>query len=388
MSSWFGGGPPAPAPASSPFLTCVYSKLCCARRCLSHALLSTHARPAVRTHLTLTKQRSLEGQADFIVSKLKGAQKERYPSSPAPFEGYKIRFGFLQFKVDGKAPDAPLLAELILKEYSVEFSLFFKMDALELEGGSHPLVSPSPGEINRLIVSGRWGDRYQKARREPSYTVHDALQETLGDFQVYPLLLRRRGGGAPISDPLKNAQPPAPQRQTPVAAALPPPVPASWPELERLPLVSLTSLLEKPELRTAFVTTQVPALRDYLQRELAELGALEEAARGAEEASAAAAAAMNRVMAAEEEARLATEAAAAVDKEVQALANKFSKHHLLLESNAEVAKLEVDCRTKREALMAPAAGGADVKLSEAALGEFLELRKRVHMIKLLQKHCR
>jgi hypothetical protein len=322
---------------------------------------------------------------------LGGAQKERYPLSPAPFEGYKIRFGFLQLKVDGVAPDAQhaLLAELILKEYSAEFSLF-KDDFLELDGGSHPLVSPCPGEIKRLIVSGKWGDRYQKTRRDPSYSVHKALQETLADFQQFPLLLvrQRRGGGAPIPDPLKIAQPPRP----PVfagAAALPPPVPASWPELERLPLVSLTSLLEKPELRTAFVTTQVPALRDYLQRELAELGALEEAARGAEEASAAAAAAMNRVMAAEEEARLATEAAAAVDKEVQALANKFSKHHLLLESNAEVAKLEVDCRTRRDALMAPpAAGGADVKLSEAALGEYLELRKRVHMTKLLQKHCR
>ena len=110
------------------------------------------------------------------------------------------------------------------------------------------------------------------------------------------------------------------------------------------------------------------------------LAAVEDATRRAEEASKAAAEAMRCVGAAEAEAERAVAAAAEVHREVQAIANKFSVGALKLQLNSEIAALEVESRAKREALLAPAAA-----LGEAEVGEFLELRRRLHKAKLLNK---
>jgi len=341
-------------------------------------------------HHTHPSLRRLEAQVGELlqVMKWEPSQAVRQPDG-----NYRFRFGLMQFVLDGKryqpGPGNPaLLAELTLKAGPYA--------TLTVDTGGHRLYQPHPfiavgpsGEHNKLVVV-RFQGLMERARSEPAFSVGKALMTLLLEFNDNPLqLVTVHPPTFPQPQPKLQPQPPFPAVHVPpvpavhvppVPAIKPPAAPASWPELERLPLISLQELVSKPKLCEAFVCSQVGSLRDFLEREQQELAAVEDATRRAEEASKAAAEAMRRVGAAEAEAERAVAAAAEVHREVQAIANKFSVGALKLQLNSEIAALEVESRAKREALLAPAAA-----LGEAEVGEFLELRRRLHKAKLLNK---
>ena len=314
-------------------------------------------------HHTHPSLRRLEAQVEELRKVMHWEPSQAVRQSDG---NYKCRFGLMQFVLDGKryqpGPGNPaLLAELTLKAGPYA--------TLTVDTGGHRLYQPHPfiavgpsGEHNKLVVV-RFQGLMERARSEPAFSVGKALMTLLLEFNDNPLqLVTVHPPTFPQPQPKLQPQPPFPAVHVPpVPAVHVPPVPA-------------------PKLCEAFVCSQVGSLRDFLEREQQELAAVEDATRRAEEASKAAAEAMRRVGAAEAEAERAVAAAAEVHREVQAIANKFSVGALKLQLNSEIAALEVESRAKREALLAPAAA-----LGEAEVGEFLELRRRLHKAKLLNK---